>query len=90
MLLDGRLEPAEVRVVDQTPPYTNYTWAVQPHLASELRSRLLEAFLSLDRTTASHRTVLDSLGAVGFVPVSAADYDELRIAASLLDELGSK
>jgi len=88
MLLDGRLEAGKVRVVGQTPPYTNYTWAVQPHLGEEVRSRLLDAFLSLDRTMASHRAVLDPVGAGGFVPVSVADYDELRIAANLLDEPG--
>ncbi len=40
MLRDGRLAPDAVRIVWETPPYTDYVWAVRPGLSKAFRIAL--------------------------------------------------
>ncbi len=90
---NGRSAHEGVRVLERTPPYRDYLWAAQSHLDPDLRDRLLDAFLALDRTVPAHRALLEPLGAGGFIPASSGDYLELRLAADMLDALegaGSK
>ncbi len=81
MLEDGRLSPGSVRVLDQTPPYRNYLWAVHPELHSMTRTALRDAFMELQAQKPSHADILHRQGAGGYVPVSRSDYDALYSAA---------
>ena len=84
MLREGRLSPERVRVLERTPPFRNYVWAVQADLAPRLRGRLLNAFLALASDVPEQAAILESLGAQGFLPASRQDYVELEAAATQL------
>ena len=45
MLNDGRLAPGELRIVEETPPYADYVWAVRTNTSEDLVARLRDAFL---------------------------------------------
>lgn len=69
---------ALLRVVWQTPPFTDYVWAGRRELSASLRQELIDAFLDLDTSTDTDRSALRAEGATGFVPAYASDFDEVR------------
>ena len=79
---DGRLRQDEVRVLETTPAYGDYVWAIQEDLDSSLKVRLRDAFLALDARVPDHQMVLQRLGANAYLPASRADFDDVRRAAS--------
>lgn len=92
LLRDRRLEPGQVRVLETTPTYSNYVWAVQSSMPAHVRTSLRDAFLALDATVPEQRNLLQSLGANGYVPAGSGDFDDVRIAARTLglDELANR
>ena len=78
MLVDGRLAPGEVRIVEETPPYADYVWAVQGHLNEAFGNRLRNAFLALSPDDENAAEVLARLGAGGFLPARHEDFAGLR------------
>lgn len=82
MNADGRLSQHEVRVLETTPAYVNYVWAVQENMDSSLKIQLKDAFMALDALVPEHQAVLQKLGATAYLPASRADFDEVRRAAS--------
>ena len=84
MLEDGRLDSGRIRILWETPPFADYVWAVRADLDSGFRQQLLNSFLSLSPDNPKHKTILSSLGAGGFLPASAKDFESLQgIATSL-------
>ncbi len=84
LLRDRRLEPGEIRVLETTPTYANYVWAVQPSMPEDIRTPLRDAFLALDATVPEQRDLLRSLGANGYLPAARSDFDGIRLAARAL------
>jgi phosphonate transport system substrate-binding protein len=80
MMADGRLQSNEVRVLETTPAYGNYVWAVQAKLDKSLKLRLGDAFLALDVLNPEHQAILRRLGATAYLPASRADFDDVRRA----------
>ncbi len=78
MFRDGILNGNEVRILWETPVYTDYVLAVQPDLDPNLQSRLLDSLLALSPLVREQRRILDNLGAGGFLPASDADFAGLR------------
>lgn len=78
MLRDGRLQPGDIRIVAETPPYANYVWAVRPGLGEAFETRLRDAFLALSPGVDRHVEILGRLGAGGFLPASFGDFDRLH------------
>jgi phosphonate transport system substrate-binding protein len=78
MLRDGRLEPQDIQVIWETPPYTDYVWAVHPGVTVKDRARIRQAFLSLSADNPSHTTILANLDAGGFLPASEQDFLDLK------------
>ncbi len=78
MLIDGRLAPGEVRVVEETPPYADYVWAVQANISEDLVTRLRNAFLALSPDDENAAEILARLGAGGFLPARHEDFVGLR------------
>ncbi|MBT4864251.1 MAG: phosphate/phosphite/phosphonate ABC transporter substrate-binding protein [Planctomycetaceae bacterium] len=78
MVADGRIEEGEFHIVWETPPYSNYVWAVQPSLGKTGRKKLRDAFLALSPSTEEHEEILRNMGAGGFYPSTAATFSELN------------
>ncbi|MBA4177801.1 MAG: putative selenate ABC transporter substrate-binding protein [Leptothrix sp. (in: Bacteria)] len=76
-----------LKVIWQSPPYTDHVWAVRSGLPQGLRQRLLDAFLDLDMSTPERKTALEQSGAGGFVPAYASDFDKI---ASTLEQEGRR
>jgi len=88
MFRDGRLRRDEVRVVDQTPPYADYVWAMRNGIDATLYDRVLLAFLRLSPTDAKDSAILKKMGAGGFLPVLESDMKSLRQIAASMELLG--
>ena len=89
MILDGRLRRDELRILETTPAYSNYVWAVSEHLSAAVKTRVRDAFLDLDATDPEHREVLQRLGANAYLPASRNDFDSVRRAAGMAAESSS-
>jgi len=77
MYAEGRLKSDEVRIVWETPPYSDYVWAIQKDAAPEIRMTLLNAFLRLSPIEKKHAEILNAIGAGGFLPAHMDDFREL-------------
>jgi len=89
MISDGRLKRDDIRVLWQSPPYTNYVWAVQSNLNNDIKIRLRDAFLGLSVANPNHRDILASLQARMFLPASERDFSLLGQLATEHRLLGS-
>lgn len=92
MLRSGALKPADVRILERSPPYADYVWAIQPRISLELRSKVRDAFLVLSTANPEHGEILSLIDAGAFLPSLIADFARLRqVAAELrLSEGGPK
>jgi phosphonate transport system substrate-binding protein len=84
MIKDGRLKQGEIRTLWQTPPYSDYVWAVQDYLDEDVTTQLRNAFLKLDINNKEHNKVLLRLGARIFLPAVASDFVRLKMVAESL------
>ena len=81
-LLNGnQLNGEELVVLDTTPPYSDYVWAVQPSMKDSTRLVILDAFLALDATVPTHREVLQRQGANAYLPADREDFATIQTAA---------
>lgn len=78
---DRKVDPARVRVIHTTEPYHDYNWSVHAELSAELRDKLRQAFLALDRDTPQGAEILGLQRATRFVPTSAQNYRGIEAAA---------
>ncbi|HBV22029.1 MAG TPA: putative selenate ABC transporter substrate-binding protein [Nitrosomonas sp.] len=83
MIKEGRLNKNDVRVLWETPFYTNYVFAIQSDFNKKLRDRLLDSFLALTPRVAAHQEILTALGASSFLPARNEDFEILRKAAKI-------
>lgn len=86
---NGSIGNNDIRVIDTTPPYSDYVWAVHPSMGEDTRTAILDALLALDATTPEHHEVLRLQGANTYLPAGSDDFDMVRMAAesaSLLAE----
>lgn len=74
MLDEGKLQPDELRVIWETPPYPDNAWTIQGGLDEHVQTKLRDAFLALDIANADHRPALDLLGAESFIPAGIGDF----------------
>ena len=81
LVAEGRIDPAEVRVLETTEPYVDYNWSVAPGLDRRTREAIREAFLSLDPDDPEDAALLALQRASRFVPTTAANYDGIERAA---------
>ncbi len=81
-LLDhGVLTDADLRIVETTPPYSDYVWAVAPTVDQRIRTSILDALLALDATIPEHRAILRLQGANSYLPAGISDFQIIREAA---------
>ena len=78
---DKKVDPAVVKVFYTTPPYYDYNWTVHADMPADLRSKLQQAFLSLDASTPQGKEILGLQRATRFVSTKAENYTGIRAAA---------
>jgi phosphonate transport system substrate-binding protein len=86
MYEDGRLLATDVRVLQETPPYANYVWAIHPDLGDDVAFALRDAFLNLSPENEKDQAVLAGLNTTGFVPASPDDFSRLREIVRSINE----
>jgi len=82
MLESGALDKDKVKIIWETPPYTDYVWAIHGDFSSSLRENLQEAFLQLSMVDDYGRAILEKQGAKSFLPVRHEDFMKLRELAA--------
>jgi len=87
MLSSGALDTDKVKIIWETPPYTDYVWAIQSDVNGAVKEDILEAFLSLSMAKAPDRVILDKQNARSFLPVRQEDFSKLRELAKELELL---
>lgn len=78
---NGVLGSDDVRIIETTPPYSDYVWAVSASLDDRIKLTLLDAFLALDASIPEHREILRAQGANAYMPAASEDFEIVRIAA---------
>lgn len=78
MFAQGTLKRSDLRIVERTPPYADYVWAIQPDIPDETRFAIRDAFLMLSAAQPEHQKILRRLGAGSFLPALATDFADLR------------
>lgn len=81
LLSNNQVNGEELRILDTTPPYSNYVWAVQASMGDSTRLAILDAFLALDATVPMHREILQRQGANAYFPAGSEDFATIHIAA---------
>lgn len=89
MFVDGRLGQDEVRILETTPAYVDYVWAVNEKLDPEIKIRLRDAFMDLNATYPAHQKILQKLGAHAYLPAGRTDFNDVRRAARLINDTGT-
>lgn len=87
MIRDGRLKKGDVKVIWQTPPYSDYVWAIQPHIPLKLERTLRNSFLSLSEANLKESQILASMGAKRFLPAGNHNFETLKNVAKNLNML---
>ncbi len=76
----GTIDPARVKVLQESRPYPQYPWTMRADLNPALKEKIRTAFLTLD-----DKEVLGPFRADGFGPIADGDYDVIRDLAKLLN-----
>jgi phosphonate transport system substrate-binding protein len=74
---NGALKKEKTRILWETPPYSDYVWAVHPALSDALQNRIRDAFLKLDPENPNNREILKSVQAGKFLPAGLIDFMDL-------------
>lgn len=78
---NGALGDDEIRVIETTPPYSDYVWAAHASMKESVRAAILDALLALDATVPEHREILHLQGANAYLPAGREDFEMIRMAA---------
>jgi phosphonate transport system substrate-binding protein len=78
---EGKVDTTKVKVFFTTPGYFDYNWTVHADMPAAQREKLTKAFLSLDRSTAEGKEILDLQRATRFVATKAENYKGIEQAA---------
>jgi phosphonate transport system substrate-binding protein len=81
LLENGQLSSDGVRIMETTPPYSDYVWAVSPSLHEHIKITILDAFLALDASIPEHREILRLQGANAYLPAASENFAIVRLAA---------
>lgn len=81
LVSQGKVDPNVVRVFFTTPGYYDYNWTVRSDMNPELRKKLTDAFLALDRKDPQGREILELQRATRFIPTKVENYAAIEAAA---------
>ncbi|MDH5524613.1 MAG: phosphate/phosphite/phosphonate ABC transporter substrate-binding protein [Desulfobulbaceae bacterium] len=77
MYKDGRLSRQDVRIIEETPPYPDYVWALRPLNNKAFEIKLRNAFLSLSKINEAQDQILKGVIAESFLPAGVNDFAKL-------------
>ncbi len=83
ILENGSLSDDDIRIIETTPPYSDYVWAVKPTMEERTRTKLLDALLALDASDPDDRAILRAQGANAYLPAALDNFVLVRRAAKL-------
>ncbi|HEY1059443.1 MAG TPA: putative selenate ABC transporter substrate-binding protein [Limnobacter sp.] len=78
---EKKVDTNKVRVIYTTPEYYDYNWTVNSSVSPEVRKKLVDAFLSLDKSTPEGKEILELQRASKFIPTKAENYAGIEKAA---------
>lgn len=78
MLLDGRLQKGQVRIIYRTPTYVDYVWALNPDVENQTKIHIRDAFMKLSLDDSRHKKILGKVGAHAFYPAGMKDFSLLK------------
>lgn len=77
----GKADPKMMHVFYTTPGYHDHSWTVRADMDVNLRQKLIDAFLALDRNIGHDKEVLELQRASRFIAARAENYDVIEAAA---------
>lgn len=81
LIEQGKVDPKVVHVFYTTPGYHDYNWTVHADMDANLRQKLTDAFLALDKSNGQDKEILDLQRASKFIPTNAENYSVIEAAA---------
>ena len=81
LIEQGKVDPKVVHVFYTTPGYNDYNWTVRADMDVNLRQKLTDAFLALDKNNGQDKEILDLQRASRFIPARAENYSVIEAAA---------
>ena len=81
MVKENKVDTTQVRVFYTTPGYYDYNWTVRADMDPALRKKISDAFLSLDKSDAQGKEILELQRATKFIPAKAENYSTIEAAA---------
>jgi len=81
LIEQGKVDPKVVHVFYTTPGYHDYNWTVRADMDADLRQKLADAFLALDKNNGQYKAILDLQRASRFTSANAEDYSVIEAAA---------
>jgi phosphonate transport system substrate-binding protein len=81
LVAQNKIDPKTVRVFYTTPGYFDYNWSVRSDMNPELRKKLTDAFLALNKNDPQGKEILDLQRANRFIPTKAENYQAIEKAA---------
>ncbi|MBI5430379.1 MAG: putative selenate ABC transporter substrate-binding protein [Nitrosomonadales bacterium] len=81
LIEQGKADPRVIRVFYVTPGYHDYNWTVRADMDVNLRIKLSDAFLALDRNIGQDREILEFQRASRFITTHAENYAAIEAAA---------
>ncbi|MCQ8895058.1 putative selenate ABC transporter substrate-binding protein [Limnobacter humi] len=78
---EKKVDTNKVRVIYTTPEYYDYNWTVNSSVSPEVRKKLVDAFLALDKNTPEGKEILELQRASKFIPTKADNYVGIEKAA---------
>lgn len=77
----GKVDRRAVRVFYVSPVFHDYNWAVRADMDVNLRLKLADAFLALDRNNGKDKEILDLQRASRFITTNVDNYSAIEAAA---------
>jgi phosphonate transport system substrate-binding protein len=78
---EKKVDLSKVRVFYTTAPFFDYNWSVHAEMPAAMREKIKQAFLSLSKSTAEGKEILELQRASRFVTTQADNYKEIEEAA---------
>jgi len=87
MFREDVLTQNEIRVLWETPSYSNYVWAIHPSIGRTTQIKVRDAFLGLSAENPKHKKILDQWDTRYFLPATIEDFLIIqKIAKKLMRE----
>ncbi|TQV87973.1 phosphate/phosphite/phosphonate ABC transporter substrate-binding protein [Aliikangiella coralliicola] len=78
MLSNGDIDTDKVAILWKTPRFFAHVWAIQPEFDEKQKAMIEDAFLELSLYQERQQSILKSMDAKYFIPISNHDFDSLK------------